>query len=229
MDELVVGDPGAAVDRRRPGDRRAVARRSSTNTPRAWTREAKLIKQSRSSAPAPSTARSSRRARTRSRRIELLTHEVFGPALHVVRWKADELDEVIDAINATGYGLTLGVHSRIDETDRAHREAREGRQLLRQPQPDRRGGRRAAVRRREPVRHRPEGRRAALPAALRHREDVDDQYDGGGRQCVAADAGRMSLSRLLARAATYDASRRAASRSSRSALLIPPPGDNAGS
>ncbi|HEX5353046.1 MAG TPA: bifunctional proline dehydrogenase/L-glutamate gamma-semialdehyde dehydrogenase PutA [Rhodanobacteraceae bacterium] len=48
--------------------------------------------------------------------IKLLTREVFGPALHVVRWKAEELDEVIDAINATGFGLTLGIHSRIDET-----------------------------------------------------------------------------------------------------------------
>src|SRR6478752_1430037 len=48
--------------------------------------------------------------------IERLQQEVFGPALHVVRWKADELDKVIDAINATGYGLTLGIHSRIDET-----------------------------------------------------------------------------------------------------------------
>lgn len=36
--------------------------------------------------------------------------------LHVIRWKADQLDAVIDQINATGYGLTLGVHSRIDET-----------------------------------------------------------------------------------------------------------------
>ncbi len=48
--------------------------------------------------------------------IKLLTHEVFGPALHVVRWKSDELDDVIDAINGTGFGLTLGVHSRIDGT-----------------------------------------------------------------------------------------------------------------
>jgi RHH-type proline utilization regulon transcriptional repressor/proline dehydrogenase/delta 1-pyrroline-5-carboxylate dehydrogenase len=48
--------------------------------------------------------------------IKLLTHEVFGPALHVVRWKSDELDDVIDAINGTGFRLTLGVHSRIDAT-----------------------------------------------------------------------------------------------------------------
>jgi RHH-type proline utilization regulon transcriptional repressor/proline dehydrogenase/delta 1-pyrroline-5-carboxylate dehydrogenase len=48
--------------------------------------------------------------------LSLLTQEVFGPALHVVRWKASELDQVIDAINATGFGLTLGIHSRIDAT-----------------------------------------------------------------------------------------------------------------
>jgi RHH-type proline utilization regulon transcriptional repressor/proline dehydrogenase/delta 1-pyrroline-5-carboxylate dehydrogenase len=48
--------------------------------------------------------------------LDQLHKEIFGPALHVVRWKADQLDAVIDQINATGYGLTLGVHSRIDET-----------------------------------------------------------------------------------------------------------------
>jgi RHH-type proline utilization regulon transcriptional repressor/proline dehydrogenase/delta 1-pyrroline-5-carboxylate dehydrogenase len=48
--------------------------------------------------------------------LSLLTQEVFGPALHVVRWNANELDKVIDAINATGFGLTLGIHSRIDAT-----------------------------------------------------------------------------------------------------------------
>ncbi|MGE3774252.1 MAG: bifunctional proline dehydrogenase/L-glutamate gamma-semialdehyde dehydrogenase PutA, partial [Gammaproteobacteria bacterium] len=48
--------------------------------------------------------------------LQLLTQEVFGPVLHVLRWKAEALDQVIDAVNATGYGLTLGVHSRIDAT-----------------------------------------------------------------------------------------------------------------
>ncbi|HEV8693100.1 MAG TPA: bifunctional proline dehydrogenase/L-glutamate gamma-semialdehyde dehydrogenase PutA, partial [Lysobacter sp.] len=48
--------------------------------------------------------------------IDVLHKEIFGPVLHVVRWKSDQLDTVIDAINATGYGLTLGIHSRIDET-----------------------------------------------------------------------------------------------------------------
>ncbi|MDR3413607.1 MAG: bifunctional proline dehydrogenase/L-glutamate gamma-semialdehyde dehydrogenase PutA [Formivibrio sp.] len=48
--------------------------------------------------------------------ISRLEHEVFGPILHVVRWRSDELDKVCDAIANTGYGLTLGIHSRIDET-----------------------------------------------------------------------------------------------------------------
>jgi RHH-type transcriptional regulator, proline utilization regulon repressor / proline dehydrogenase / delta 1-pyrroline-5-carboxylate dehydrogenase len=50
------------------------------------------------------------------RSLSQLTCENFGPALHVVRWKASEIDRVIDAVNATGFGLTLGIHSRIDET-----------------------------------------------------------------------------------------------------------------
>ncbi len=47
--------------------------------------------------------------------IDQLEREHFGPILHVLRFRADELDGVIDAINATGYGLTLGVHSRIEQ------------------------------------------------------------------------------------------------------------------
>ncbi|MBV8577997.1 MAG: L-glutamate gamma-semialdehyde dehydrogenase, partial [Acetobacteraceae bacterium] len=45
-----------------------------------------------------------------------LEQEVFGPVLHVLRYRRDELDRLIDAINGTGYALTFGVHSRIDET-----------------------------------------------------------------------------------------------------------------
>ncbi|MFL6690157.1 MAG: bifunctional proline dehydrogenase/L-glutamate gamma-semialdehyde dehydrogenase PutA [Alphaproteobacteria bacterium] len=48
--------------------------------------------------------------------IGVLKREVFGPILHIVRYSADRLGDVCDAINATGYGLTLGIHSRIDET-----------------------------------------------------------------------------------------------------------------
>ena len=44
-----------------------------------------------------------------------LTEEVFGPVLHVVRYPADGLDRVLQSIERSGYGLTLGIHSRIDD------------------------------------------------------------------------------------------------------------------
>ena len=45
-----------------------------------------------------------------------LTEEVFGPILHVVRYRADGIEAVLRAIERCGYGLTLGIHSRIDDT-----------------------------------------------------------------------------------------------------------------
>ncbi|MBO9499174.1 MAG: trifunctional transcriptional regulator/proline dehydrogenase/L-glutamate gamma-semialdehyde dehydrogenase [Novosphingobium sp.] len=45
-----------------------------------------------------------------------LKREVFGPVLHVVRYARDGLDRLIDAINATGYGLTFGLHTRLEAT-----------------------------------------------------------------------------------------------------------------
>jgi len=47
--------------------------------------------------------------------ISALKREVFGPVLHVARFKAAELEHVVEAINATGFGLTFGIHSRIDD------------------------------------------------------------------------------------------------------------------
>lgn len=46
----------------------------------------------------------------------LLKEEVFGPVLHVVRWKQGEIEKVVDVINASGFGLTFGIHSRIEST-----------------------------------------------------------------------------------------------------------------
>ncbi|MEP6868932.1 MAG: bifunctional proline dehydrogenase/L-glutamate gamma-semialdehyde dehydrogenase PutA, partial [Novosphingobium sp.] len=48
--------------------------------------------------------------------IAELGPEVFGPVLHVVRYRSDGLDALVRAINATGYGLTFGLHTRLDET-----------------------------------------------------------------------------------------------------------------
>ena len=47
--------------------------------------------------------------------IAAVEREVFGPVLHVARFKAADLDRVVDAINARGFGLTFGLHSRIDD------------------------------------------------------------------------------------------------------------------
>jgi RHH-type transcriptional regulator, proline utilization regulon repressor / proline dehydrogenase / delta 1-pyrroline-5-carboxylate dehydrogenase len=49
-------------------------------------------------------------------RVDQLTREVFGPVLHVVRYARADLDRTIDAINELGFGLTFGLHTRLDET-----------------------------------------------------------------------------------------------------------------
>jgi len=51
----------------------------------------------------------------RVRGIEDLEREVFGPVLHVATFKADEIDKVVRSVNAKGYGLTFGLHTRIDD------------------------------------------------------------------------------------------------------------------
>jgi RHH-type proline utilization regulon transcriptional repressor/proline dehydrogenase/delta 1-pyrroline-5-carboxylate dehydrogenase len=49
-------------------------------------------------------------------RIGRLEKESFGPVLHIVRYPGNRLDQVVESVNATGFGLTFGIHSRIDET-----------------------------------------------------------------------------------------------------------------
>ncbi|GAB58982.1 bifunctional proline dehydrogenase/L-glutamate gamma-semialdehyde dehydrogenase PutA [Rheinheimera nanhaiensis] len=59
--------------------------------------------------------------------LTVLEREVFGPVVHIIRFKADELDSIINQINATGYGLTMGVHSRIEQfTRRIARDIKAG-------------------------------------------------------------------------------------------------------
>ena len=57
--------------------------------------------------------------------IEALEEEIFGPVLHVATFGAEEIDAVVDAVNRAGYGLTFGLHTRIDDrvqhiVDRVH-------------------------------------------------------------------------------------------------------------
>jgi len=46
--------------------------------------------------------------------INVLTKEVFGPCVHIVRFKGNEIEQVIEKVNSTGFGLTMGIHTRIE-------------------------------------------------------------------------------------------------------------------
>ncbi len=48
--------------------------------------------------------------------FDIVKNEVFGPILHIVQFDGDKLMDVVDAVNHSGYGLTLGIHSRIEAT-----------------------------------------------------------------------------------------------------------------
>ncbi len=114
MDELVVGDPallstdvGPVIDEDALGVLVAHAGRMD--------REARLIKAVKLSDSCSHGSFFAPRA-YELQSLSQLTQEVFGPVLHVIRYEARDLDKVLDQINATGYGLTLGIHSRIDAT-----------------------------------------------------------------------------------------------------------------
>ena len=114
MEELKVGDPGLLSTDVGPVIDADALKILDDHAARMAT-EARLIKQANAGEDtAHGTFFAPRAWELKS--LDQLHKEIFGPALHVVRWKAEHLDQVIDAINATGYGLTLGVHSRIDET-----------------------------------------------------------------------------------------------------------------
>ncbi|WP_415209094.1 bifunctional proline dehydrogenase/L-glutamate gamma-semialdehyde dehydrogenase PutA [Rudaea sp.] len=114
MDELKVGDPGLLSTDVGPVIDEP-SRKNLADHAARMDAEAKLIKQVTLGADtANGTFLAPRAYELKS--LSQLTKEVFGPILHVIRWKSDQLDQVIDAINATGFGLTLGIHSRIDST-----------------------------------------------------------------------------------------------------------------
>ncbi len=117
MDELVVGDPGLLATDVGPVIDEDARRMLESHAAR-MDKEAKLIK----AVKLPETTRNGTFVAPRAYEIDSLTQlqrEVFGPILHVVRYKAKDLDAVIEQVNATGYGLTLGIHSRIDSTVQA--------------------------------------------------------------------------------------------------------------
>ncbi|MBL8659720.1 MAG: bifunctional proline dehydrogenase/L-glutamate gamma-semialdehyde dehydrogenase PutA [Rhodospirillales bacterium] len=114
MDELVIDDPallatdiGPVID--------ADARDMLNGHVTRMEREARILARARLG---PNTSRGTFFAPTLVEidRLSRLQREVFGPVLHVIRYRADRLDDVLAAINDTGYGLTLGVQTRIDQT-----------------------------------------------------------------------------------------------------------------
>ncbi|TWT10132.1 bifunctional proline dehydrogenase/L-glutamate gamma-semialdehyde dehydrogenase PutA [Reyranella sp. CPCC 100927] len=112
--ELVVGDPmdlatdvGPVID--------AESRTALEAHVARMAREARLVAET----PLPSNLPRGHWFAPRAYEIDSLsrlTGEVFGPVLHIVRYAAGRLDAVLETIEATGFGLTLGVHSRIDRT-----------------------------------------------------------------------------------------------------------------
>ena len=113
MDELLIGDPwpistdvGPVID---ADAREGIA--AHVETARA---EGRLLHETRLPAEAAASGHFIAPALIRVRGIGDIEREVFGPVLHVATFEADELDATIDAINARGYGLTFGLHTRID-------------------------------------------------------------------------------------------------------------------
>ncbi len=110
MNELVVGDPwllstdvGPVID--------AAAQKSIADHVGVAEGEGRLIH----ALQAPSHGTFIAPAVIRVNGIADMTREIFGPILHVATFKSHELDKVIADINATGYGLTFGLHTRIDD------------------------------------------------------------------------------------------------------------------
>ncbi|HTV80844.1 MAG TPA: L-glutamate gamma-semialdehyde dehydrogenase [Steroidobacteraceae bacterium] len=117
MDELAVGAPtrldtdiGPVIDDEALAALEAYAAKVTVGAP--WQHRA----------PAPAASRTHRYFAPLAVEVADLAaveREVFGPVLHIVRYQAADLDGLIDGINRMGYGLTLGIHTRIDSAAHA--------------------------------------------------------------------------------------------------------------
>ena len=145
--------------------------------------------------------------------------EVFGPVLHVLRYRR----EAPRSTDRCDQRRRLRAHLRAAHphrrNDRARGRAHRGRQRLRQPQHHRRGGRRAAVRRRGALRHRAEGGRPALSVAARRRAAAS-ALDGLEGAAAALGALRVYI-RLAPRRPATPRKPSAASASSRARRSAP--------
>jgi RHH-type proline utilization regulon transcriptional repressor/proline dehydrogenase/delta 1-pyrroline-5-carboxylate dehydrogenase len=110
MDDLALGDPWALATDIGPLIDAAAASSIAAYIAAAKT-EGRLIK----TLPTPTSGHFIAPTLLRVPGIHAMPREIFGPVLHVATFKAAGIDAVIDAVNATGYGLTFGLHSRIDD------------------------------------------------------------------------------------------------------------------
>ncbi|AOY86890.1 bifunctional proline dehydrogenase/L-glutamate gamma-semialdehyde dehydrogenase [Marinobacter salinus] len=109
MDELGIGDPwllstdvGPVIDE--------TARKKITDHCNAYEAKGRLLKKM----PVPENGTFVSPAVISVSGIEELEEEIFGPVLHVATFAAKDIDKVVDSVNAKGYGLTFGIHSRVD-------------------------------------------------------------------------------------------------------------------
>ena len=110
MAELSLGDPWAFET-----DIGPVITRAAADDINAYVDEAAAEGRLLHRLAAPSTGHFVAPALIRVGGIADLPREVFGPVLHLATFAADDIDAVIAAVNATGYGLTFGLHTRIDD------------------------------------------------------------------------------------------------------------------
>ncbi len=110
MDDLELGDPwalstdvGPVIDAKAQADIRAYIEAARA--------EGRVLKEG----PAPSNGTFIPPTVIRVNSIADMPREIFGPVLHIAPWKTGQLNAVVDAVNATGYGLTFGLHTRIDD------------------------------------------------------------------------------------------------------------------
>ncbi len=109
MEELGIGDPWALSTDVGPVIDEA-ARKKIVDHCDKFERDGRLLKK----LPVPDTGLFVSPAVLRVSGIEEMEEEIFGPVLHVATFEAKDIDKVVDAVNAKGYGLTFGIHSRVD-------------------------------------------------------------------------------------------------------------------
>ncbi|NWN91178.1 bifunctional proline dehydrogenase/L-glutamate gamma-semialdehyde dehydrogenase PutA [Marinobacter adhaerens] len=109
MEELGIGDPWALSTDVGPVIDEA-ARKKIVDHCDKFEREGRLLKK----VPVPDKGLYVSPAVLKVSGIEEMDEEIFGPVLHVATFEASDIDKVVDSVNAKGYGLTFGIHSRVD-------------------------------------------------------------------------------------------------------------------